>query len=367
MEMFRRGFEACGVSVETFLLGEDISAQERELKNLTTQHFDGIFDVNSLLPHVVLDEKYFPDYFDAPFYHMIVDHPMHLHLSLSIPLKNCRVICLDKYHKKYLEEHYPHIKKVYILPFGGITASDFTASAGEPAPMKSREMEILFPGTFTPLPYYREQMETVSDDQWEICSAILQRYRRGETKSIDEFYREELGEDVEFFPLRMHKARLIDRYIREWYRESVLKCLLKAGVKVDVMGFRWEMFSDAPVTNLRIHAPASYPEQLAMLGKSRMVLNVQPLFRDGIHDRVMNTMANRSVAVTDSCEFVQHHFSSGRELLIYEKNQPEEMSEKVIKLLGQPDVLEEMSRRAWEAFRENHTWYRRVEHFMNIM
>lgn len=361
MEMLRRGMEQCGVCVKLFLVQEDIAGQEEELKKLTGETFDGIFDVNSLLPHVILDDRHFLDYFDAPFYHLIVDHPMHVHNSLQIPLKQYRVICLDRYHKKYLERYYPHIERVYVLPFGGIPASEFLGSVGGAAPMKERKYDLLFPGTYTPLDYYRMQMDSVSDSQPEIADAVLEKYRQGSPETIDELFAGELAQDRDFFAWKMHRARLVDRYVREWYRESVLRALLRAGLRVDVAGFRWELFPVRDRERLCIHPPCAYPEQLALLGQSRIVLNVQPLFLDGVHDRVVNTMANHSVALTDRCEFVEKHFSDGQELLLFDKNQPEEMAQRVAEILQDLEYLEEMAERAESAALQQHTWYSRTE------
>ena len=95
-EMLCRSMKRQGISVRPFLLSEDIAGQEEELRALTREHFDGIFDINSRLPNVMLDDRYYLDYFDAPFFHMIIDHPMHLHYSLQIPLRNYYVLCLDR-------------------------------------------------------------------------------------------------------------------------------------------------------------------------------------------------------------------------------------------------------------------------------
>jgi hypothetical protein len=373
-EMICRSLTQCGVQVQTFEMQEDIFGQgnlasyETKLKELTKQHFDGILDINSKLPNVLLDDIYFPDYFDAPFYQLIVDHPMHLHRSLQIPLKQYRVICLDRYHKEYIRKYYPHIQQVYVMPFGGISWQSFALQNDSPStpkeetiPMRKRSCAVLFPGTYTPLDYYREQMDSVSDSQWEICTRILHKYRQGQSGSFEEFFGAEVGGDEEFFPLMMHKARLIDRYVREWYREEVIKALLRLGITVDVMGFRWEMFSCEGDSRLRIHSPVSYPEQLAVLGQSRMTLNVQPLFRDGVHDRVMNSMANGSVALTDHCEFLEQHFSDGKELVFFEKNDLENTLQNIPELLHDTDALEEIAAGAYKKYVTAHTWNQRVE------
>lgn len=364
-EMICRGLEQCGVSVKRFTLEEDIAGQERELRKLTEGHFDGMIDINSLLPHVLLDDRYFLDYFDAPFFQFIVDHPMHLHNSLAVPLKHYRVICLDCHHKEYLERHYPHIEKVYVFPFGGIPASEFTEETPEAVPMKDRKYDVLFPGTYTPSDYYRSQMDCVSDFQYGIAQEILHQYRQGSTRPLEELFAEQV-EDREFFALQMYHARMIDRYIREWYREFILNELLRAGIHVDVVGSRWELFCPSVPQNLHIHPPCPYPEQLMLLGQSRMVLNVQPLFWDGVHDRVVNAMANGSIALTDSCGFIRRDFVDGKEILIYDKNNPIQAAHTVLELLQAPDKLGQMAADAENAV-SHHSWTAHIENFLESL
>lgn len=363
-EMLCRSFRRQGISVKPFFLSEDIAGQEEELRALTMEHFDGIFDINSRLPNVMLDDRYYPDYFDAPFFHMIVDHPMHLHYSLQIPLQNYYVLCLDRYHREYIKAHYPHIKKVFFFPFAGIPASIFTPDISSGIPVKDRPVDLLFPGTYTPLDYYREQMENVSSDQWEMTEHILSEMRKGSTDTIDELYRREILPDTDFFPLKLHKSRLIDRYIREWYREEILHTLLEAGINVHVMGFRWEMFDTKYSSNLVIHPPCSYIEQLNALTKSKMTLNVQPLFQDGPHDRVMNAMMNRSAAVTDGCDYLSEHFKAGKDLIRYDKNKPEEAAQQILGLLKDIDRLEYIAENGYQRVLKTHTWDQRIQNFV---
>ena len=364
-EMLCRSLKRQGISVKLFLLSDDIASQEKELRTLTRQHFDGIFDINSQLPNVMLDDRYYLDYFDSPFFHMIVDHPLHLHYSLRIPLRNYYVMCLDRYHKKYIEQYYPHIKEVFFFPFAGIPATDFIPEAAAKLPVKERPMELLFPGTYTPLDYYRQQMETVSSSQWEIACEILSKMRHGSTETLEELYLREIASDDDFFPLKLYKSRLIDRYIREWYRESILQALLEAGIHVHVMGFRWEMFdAKNAVSHLIIHSPCSYTRQLAALTDSRIVLNVQPLFLDGPHDRVMNAMINKSVSATDDCIYLREHFTPGEDLILYDRNNPQNAAEQIQNILRNTDLLENMAQNGYCKTARMHTWDQRIENFV---
>lgn len=358
MEMFARGMRSLGVEVTVFELGQDLEKQEQELKTLTRQQFDGIFDVNSVLPSVLLDEKYYPDYFDAPFYELIVDHPLHVHPSLNKPLKNHRVICLDRYHKEYIETYYPHIQKVYVMPFGGIPAEEF----GEVSPTTGQEkIQLLFPGTYTPLSYYEQQLDSMGDSCLELAKEVLMEYRGGCKLPIDQLFRQMGNTDDTLFTMQMYKERHVDRYVREWYRENLIQMLLKRGIVLDVSGFRWEMYEGEGKEYLRVHPPCSYPQQLALLRSSKVVLNCQPFFWDGPHDRILNAMCNQSVALTDSCEFLEREFVPDKELLVYDRNQPEEFADMVEEWLQKPQVLEEIAWNGYKSASKNHTWYRRVE------
>lgn len=357
MEMLQESLKKLGAQVTVFCLEEDIESQEKELLELCAMDFDGIFDVNSILTSVKNDEEYYLNCFDAPFYQLIVDHPMHVHPSLMVPLKNHTVLCLDRQHKEYLEKYYPHLKNVYFMPFAGIPAKENVPVI----PMEERPYDIFFPGTYTPLDYCWQQMDCHGDFYCEAAEMILQEYRQGSTEPIDCLFREKTGGDESLFTMRMYKARYVDRYIRQWYRDHVLQALLRRGITVDVAGFRWEMYQGEGKEYLRIHQPCTYYEQLSMLGQSRMVLNVQPLFQDGPHDRVLNAMMNHSVPVTDSCFFLQEKFTHGKELYLYDKNRPQEMAEWVGCALEDAALLEEMAGHAYEKASAAHTWYHRVK------
>lgn len=378
MEMLRRALEHLGAQVVVFPLEEEIESREKELLSLCSMDFDGIFDVNSILPSLKYGEEYYLNCFDAPFYQLIVDHPMHVHPSLMVPLKNHVVLCLDRQHKEYLQKQYPHLKKVYYMPFAGIPAEEFlTGELDSPdkeadrllqvnkgkscvLPMEARPYNILFPGTYTPLDYFWQQMDAHGDYYSEIAEEILREYRQGGTEAIDVLYREKAGSDGDFFAMKMYKARFVDRYIRQWYREQVLRALLRQKITVDVVGMRWEMYQGEGREYLRIHEPCTYAGQLSMLAQSKLVLNVQPLFQDGPHDRVMNAMMNRSVPVTDSCCFLEEQFICGRELYIYDRNQPDIMAEWVRSALKDVPALEDMAENAFKKVSEGHTWYSRV-------
>lgn len=106
-----------GNSVEIFSSKkESLTAMER----FTGQSFDAILDFNSELPKLKMeDDSYFLDRIDAPFYDVILDHPLYHHEMLKQKIKNFHVLCLDENHKKYIETCYPHISSVHVWSMTG--------------------------------------------------------------------------------------------------------------------------------------------------------------------------------------------------------------------------------------------------------
>ena len=65
----------------------------------------------------------------------------------------------------------------------------------------------------------------------------------GDTSPIHDLYRNITSWKEERFAARMYKARYIDKYIRDYFRDAVVTALLDEGYRIDVAGARWEMYN----------------------------------------------------------------------------------------------------------------------------
>ena len=103
---------SAGHSVEIFSLAkEPIAAMERYVGST----FDAILDFNSELSRLQMDDgTFFLDQINAPFYNVILDHPLYHHDMLKQKIKNFHILCLDENHKTYIETNYPHIASVHV-------------------------------------------------------------------------------------------------------------------------------------------------------------------------------------------------------------------------------------------------------------
>lgn len=101
------------------------------LEQFAGAHFDAVIDCNSGAPRLMMEKGgYFFDSIDAPFFNLLLDHPLYHHDSLKCGLKNYHVRCLDENHAAYVRKYYPHIKSVGLWIATGSSAAEVSRDAG---------------------------------------------------------------------------------------------------------------------------------------------------------------------------------------------------------------------------------------------
>src|SRR5690606_37253109 len=108
---------------------------------------------------------------------------------------------------------------------------------------------------------------------------------------------------------------LADKYIRMKRRMDCLGVLAKNGVRIKVFGNGWDKAPFA--SGLEIHKAVSFLELLALIGRTKIVLNILPLFSDGSHERVFSAMLNGAVAITDQNRYYETEFKENTNIVMY--------------------------------------------------
>ena len=132
--------EKLGCEVTYFRASEE---PIEHLERYVGASFDAVLEFNSDLPKIKMDDgSYFLDHIQAPFYDVLLDHPLYHHDMLKQQLMDFHVICLDINHRDYILKNYPHIKSVDVVSMTG-------ESAAICPPMAERSTDVLFLGTYT--------------------------------------------------------------------------------------------------------------------------------------------------------------------------------------------------------------------------
>lgn len=353
---------------------EDVSCREQNLEGLIGQSFAAMIDFNSILPRLKMDDgTYFLDQVDAPFYDYIVDHPLYHHPVLKQKLRDFHVICLDVYHKKYIEEYYPWIRSVHQVPLGGMLA-------GERIPFEKRRYPLVLLATYTPSKQVMERILQISDGLQKEVSAVLSLLLEDRSRTQEEALAalcRQLGavpSDAQFREM-MNLHFLADMYLRAREREAVVRTILKEGYPLHIFGHGWEEFQkkEAHAEPLVPMPPVSFPVSLEVMANAKICLNINPRFHGGAHDRVFSAMANGAAVLTDASEYLWKQFLHRKHLMVYDMKQItggtvskdwEKQGENICALLEEmiqkPDLTEELARRGQKEAWEKHLWIHRL-------
>lgn len=159
----------------------------------------------------------------------------------------------------------------------------------------------------------------------------------------------------------------VDSFLKRYRRLAVAKELIKTSInqniKVDIFGTGWDRLGELPA-NITLHGPTTYLDQFTAYKKSRTVLNTDPNWVAGVHDRVFNAFGSYCVAITNFNLFTQLHFSDGHDSLIYENTQS--LSEKIKFGIANH---QEISRKAHQTLTLGHTWSdrcKKLDSYLNL-
>ena len=330
-----------------------------QIEQFSGCHFDGIFDFNSNLPRIMTDsDEYFLDTIDGPFYDVILDHPLYHHDSLKIPLKDYHVICLDENHQHYIETNYPHIQSVDVLQMTGSGLST------PPAPLAARKFDVLFTGTYTPLSEIIDVIDRSPVFLRDNIHRLIDCMKRDPGLTMEDALTRlaiDTKDEVilENFPLHMQAYFTVDSYLRAYYRQEVIRTLLDADIPILVCGHGWEDFSCRGIKNLQIGGSFAFQDTFRIMERSRILLNVMPLFKAGSHDRIYSSMLNGCVTVTDLSEWLTREFQD--ELVTYDLAHLDALPGLITDLLSDPQKMQEIAASGYTTATSCHTWKNRAK------
>ena len=309
-------FKNAGWDVEIF---DSSRCPLTELDSLSGRRFDAILDFNSALPRLDTTENIqYLDTIDAPFFNYILDHPLFHHDSLKFNLKNYHVICIDIDHVNYIKKYYPHIRSVSFLPLAGSSSDDI--------PFDKRSIPLLFSGTYTSPESVMELINEYSGSLKEEMHSIIEILLENPSLTCEEALKILLKnynaseEDINF-PVRMHSYFLAYTYVCALFRKNIISELVKAKIPMTIIGHGWRHVKElSKAEHVKIFPPVSFADTFSYMADSKMVLNIMPWFKNGLHDRIFSSMLCKSVCLTDDSACLNEYFDISKDLILYDIN-----------------------------------------------
>ncbi len=302
---------------------------------------------------------------DVDCYDFIVDHPMYYHAAIIFPIRRLTFLCVDEYHQKFIQRFYPGTVRSFFLPLAGIK------NKGPEIPFEQRSMDILFTGAYLiddNVEYHIQGLGEGLRQLWMECYELLCTQTNFTLEHGLEYCFKKKGLSLPEDDLR-DTVRLfqdMDGMLRSRARAEVIRTLANADVKVHIYGEGWQ-YLDCKQENLVLHDRIPFDETIPLTADARIVLNVMPWFKSGVHDRVYSAMLNQSVCLTDGSEYVNRTLTDGNEVLLYSLERLDELPVKVKEYLQKPQELKQIAQRGYEYARDTQTWQQRGKQLIEIM
>ncbi len=313
----------------------------------------------------VYDEQlgYLWEQYHIPVYNMVVDHPLYYAERYEqLPL-DYRHISIDRDHQRFMKEYYSEFDEAGFLPLAGTTLKPIENSVEEW--IDNRPVDVLFVGNYNALSEYEAYITRINDEYTNFYRGIISELLHHPERSLSDVARRhcirEMGQLTEGeWRVCFQHLNFIDLYLRFYERQNVLRSLVENGVKVHVYGAGYENMEVKHKENLILHGGVDSLECLRQMGKSKITLNVMPWFREGLHDRILNAMANGSVSFSDVSLYLAEEFAEGEEYVGYDLTHLEMLSAKIKDWISKPYKLYNVAVKAYKKVVEGHLWKHRA-------
>ena len=295
--------------------------------------YDAVLDINSKLPYLTMEgedgrEVRFLNELGIPFYNWIVDHPLYHHPGIVLPVWDQHVLTIDRSHAAYVEKYYAKGGQV---PQKGSTSVDKLPATYFPVPgqvaqcqipFAERSMDLLFPGTYLPREKYMAEIENVA----MILDAMMEPGHTPTFQDLrDQLYQTYVPEEMALedalttvlqkqgwstadfagltFPQLMNYLYPLDRRVRYEKRLAIAEAAAMAcqevGWTMTIRGEGWEETSLSDMANVNLLPGVDISLIYETIADARVLLDVNPLFHCGMHDRVPSAMANQTLVLTN--------------------------------------------------------------------
>ncbi len=331
----------------------DVSAQDASydvLERYVGGSYDIVLGMNSRLPMLELDNGHLLlDEMGAPLFNYILDHPLFHHAPLMVPIEKGVAIGIDKNHCDYIGKYYPHYKYVYSQTIPGTPSI-------EPRKWADKEIDILFTGTYESPEIQMQQIEQKPGELRDMMLAAIALMR--ETGCTQEQALEVLRPDETNMALLMNKCYLIDKYMRNYLRENILTQIAKAGLPLTIVGEGWEKSKLSDYENVAIHEGVEITHSFEIIARSRILLDVNPLFPVGVHDRVPTAFANDTVICTNQNPIADPDIVDGENAIYYRNDNVDSLCDRLDYHLTHEKRAKELADAGLTLYNQKYTWER---------
>ncbi len=188
------------------------------------------------------------------------------------------------------------------------------------------------------------------------------------TVALDRMLKERFGIgnlDDKNYKIALQLAGQANNFMRDYAREEIIVCLAGSNINLHVFGSGWENRLGKRNKHMTFHKPVSFAESETIFGNCKILLNIMPCFKDGIHDRIPSGMLHRAVVMTDHSKYLDE-LPKGL-MSFYDIDNVKELPDKLHELLADADMAQRIADAGHDYAVDHFTWEKTVDELIRII
>lgn len=313
-KLILEGFKKIGYHADHVNASKELN--RKELINLLEKNdYDFVFTLNI---RTLLLRKHINRIFKiikCPIIVFLLDHPVYHMDGIRKILPNVKQsICLltpDEIHQRILSEYIQKNKYTYA------SAVFFPWAAPIDLPNKNHNIQIYDLLCFCSLD---GEIESGTSEK-EFIDSLNEK---SEKIYFEEFFNQIVNIDLST-PLEIHFEKgfkkkldfdspelcerfaqfdsLVKRIRRNLFGKMILSTATKSNLKLCLCGSGWDKITNIH-DNVTLLGSVSYMEQFALYAQTKILINIDPNWTNGIHDRVFNSLASGISVITNKSHYL---------------------------------------------------------------
>lgn len=362
-DQLAENLQKCRQKVEIF---DYRQSDSNGLNQYIGQRFKAIIGIQSTYFSIQDNDTYLHDLIIGPKYNMLLDHPVFLRDSVTHGPKDYFLLIHDRNYINFVKRYYKeYITDCFQFAPAGILPSDSSRSI-------SKIYDISFIGTYKD---YRQGLISLYDrNPWTRhfaarCLYFLKQYpdltvEKALEKTLSSY---NMQVDDKTFEELFYNFRYISTIIAYYYREKVIATLLNAGITIHVFGDTWSQSPFARYPNCICHFNLTTYESMEVFQKSKISLNIMKWHKDGFTERISNSLLCQSLVLSDRSRYLEENFTNGKELVLFDLSELEQLPSIVNNLLSDKLLLEHITSNGYKKAVKQHLWLHRAKQLLDII
>lgn len=323
------------------------------LKSLKETSPDFTIAFNGLLPSST--GTFLSDQVRIPHLALLVDFPTsYVQLTQS---SHTVIACPDQKACQFLK-HSTSFDRSFFLPHA--VEEELILAPGE------KDLGLVFFSSFIdPGAILKNWLTLFPENLFELLTRVAKFALKETDKPFWEIFASLLDENLhQPNPINLNQYNVLEilyqleNYIRACDKLTLLRSLHP--LTIHLYGEGWENWA-APYSHLALHPSVNFEEAIAIMKRSKIVLNSCPSFRYGGHERIFYGLACGAAILTQSNPFLREWFRDQSEILYVDRAAPEKLTEIVAAYLQDENLRQNLVDKGQKVVRQHHTWDHRAE------